>query len=126
MKKSILIAGCILSLFILVSISYQPILAEKSIIEIQDEKSSVIHRTFLIGLLREPAKINETSFVIQTKILFSFEIFNFFGAFRICYNFYYIPYSVGIHTTTDDLELKFVEICTDNFICGYVALIEII
>ncbi len=37
MKKSILIAGSVLSLFLLVSLSYQPIIAEEPIIETQIE-----------------------------------------------------------------------------------------
>ena len=37
MKKSILIAGSVLSLFILVSLSYQPIIAEKSIEQITQQ-----------------------------------------------------------------------------------------
>jgi hypothetical protein len=125
MKKSILIAGSVLSLFILVSLSYQPIIAEQSCIEIIDKTTSVIHRIFLIGLLSQPAKINETSFILHIKILFTFEIINFFSAFRIIYSFYYTSQYYGIHTTSGDLELKFVGINTDNFICGYVALTEV-
>ncbi len=41
MKKSILIAGSILSLFILVSLSYQPIIAEQPIIKPKEEVISV-------------------------------------------------------------------------------------
>ena len=41
MKKFFLIIGCVISLFILVSLSYQPIIAEKSIIEIKKDVNLV-------------------------------------------------------------------------------------
>jgi len=114
MKNNILIIGCIISCLILVSLTYQPIMAEDNYIE-SDPRNVDIY--FFFATLNEPFNINETDMSIEFKFIFWINYRN--------YDFKYLALDFNLNLVDGSIHMgfgsprKFVGINNDNLLCGF-------
>jgi hypothetical protein len=116
MKRNILMFVCVICCLILISLSYQPIIAD----DINNSKIDIKHKEFILGILENPVIMNDTYFYMETKILFRIEWL------RI--PFQYLNFGLSVYWTGMSIsksigggKFTFRGIITDNFICGILS-----
>ena len=82
-----------------------------------------VYKIFYLGTLNKPVEMNETYFFIEAKCLLFIEYFRFgFSTIGISYELHLTGLNYGL-SVSENMELKFVGIKTDKFICGVLSII---